>query len=271
MKKEGGEKRGEKRGEEKKEKIKERKSCLEAAALLESHDIVAVAETRWDKSCDWNAAIDGYGPFRRDRRGRGHGGVALYVKQGTERGGMSLKNSQEEAESLWVGVRGRGDAGNLAVGAHHRPPDQGEPAGEAAFPQLQEDTCQTRSLIGTLDFRKANHRLFRELVTRTLPPRRETVLGVEEGAERRWQISKGAFHGAQELSIPRWKKSSKKGRRPAGLSWDLLVTLKGKKELQGQSKRHQVPWGECGDAGEMRPQSPEGIGWWSCQAALPDI
>jgi len=38
------------------------------------------------------------------------------------------------------------------------------------------------------------------------------------------------FIRAQELSVPWCKKSGKEGKRPAWLSQDLLVKLKGKKE-----------------------------------------
>jgi len=34
---------------------------LEATMLLESYNLVAITETWWDKTHDWNAAIDGYG------------------------------------------------------------------------------------------------------------------------------------------------------------------------------------------------------------------
>lgn len=40
-------------------------------------------------------------------------------------------------------------------------------------------------------------------------------------------IFEDAFHGAQELSIPRCKKSGKEGKWPTWLSQDLLVKLKG--------------------------------------------
>jgi len=42
---------------------------------------------------------------------------------------------------------------------------------------------------------------------------------------------KDAFRRAQELSVPRCNKSGKEGKRPAWLSQDLLVKLKGKREL----------------------------------------
>jgi len=40
---------------------------LEATMPLESYDLVAVTETWWEESHDWNVAIDGYRLFRRDR------------------------------------------------------------------------------------------------------------------------------------------------------------------------------------------------------------
>ena len=35
------------------------------------------------------------------------------------------------------------------------------------------------------------------------------------GAEQSWQILKDAFHRALELSVPKYKKSDKKGKTPA--------------------------------------------------------
>ncbi|KAK4808554.1 hypothetical protein QYF61_009857 [Mycteria americana] len=78
------------------------KQELEATLLLESFDLVAITETLWDESCDWHVAINGYRLFRRDRRGRSGGGVVLYTKKWIESKELSLKNSHEQAESLWV-------------------------------------------------------------------------------------------------------------------------------------------------------------------------
>ncbi|KFW06482.1 hypothetical protein N327_08664, partial [Fulmarus glacialis] len=60
-----------------------------------------------------------------------------------------------------------------------------------------------------------------------------------------------AFHRAQELSIPRCKKSGKEGKRPPRLSQDLLVKLKGKKEVHRQWKQGQVSWEEYRDAAQL--------------------
>jgi len=56
----------------------------------------------------------------------------------------------------------------------------------------------------------------------------------DRGAEESCQILKDAFHRAQELSVPRCKKSSKEGKRPAWLNGDLLVKLKVMRELHRQ-------------------------------------
>jgi len=101
---------------------------------------------------------------------------------------------------------------------------------------LLRDMGKTRSIVKTLNFRKAKFQLFKELLSRTPW---ETVLR-DRGAEQSWQIFKRAFHRTQELSDPRCKKSGKEGKRAAWLSQDLLVKLKSKRELHRQWKQGQV-------------------------------
>ncbi|KAK4806906.1 hypothetical protein QYF61_012627 [Mycteria americana] len=268
-----------------------------------------------------DVAIDGYRLFRRDRQGRRGGGVALYVKKWIECEELSLKNSHEQVESLWVRIRDRGNKGNLVVGVSYRPPDQGEPIDEAFLLQLQEashsqalvllgdfnhpDICwksstascrQSRRLLqciednflsqvidsptrgdaipdllatnaseligdvkiggslGCSDHAPVEFAVLRDmgqakskLVNRTSW---ETALR-DKGAEQSWQIFKEAFHRVQELSIPRCKKSGKDGKRPAWMSQDLLVKLKGKKETHRQWKQGQVSWEEYRDAARL--------------------
>ena len=69
-----------------------------------SYDLIAITETWWDESHDWNVALDGYRLFRRDRRGRRGGGVALYIKKTLQSEELSLKNNHEQVESLWVRI-----------------------------------------------------------------------------------------------------------------------------------------------------------------------
>ncbi|KAK4824986.1 hypothetical protein QYF61_022512 [Mycteria americana] len=117
--------------------------------LLESYDLVAITETWWDESHDWSAAIDGYRLFRRGRQGRRGRGIALYIKKWIECEDLSLKNSHEQVESLWVRIRNRGNKGNLVVGVYYRPPNLGEPIDEAFLLHLQEALClQALILLG---------------------------------------------------------------------------------------------------------------------------
>jgi len=66
------------------------------------------------------------------------------------------------------------------------------------------DVGKVRSMVRTLNFRKANFQLFKELVSRTPW---ETVL--RDRGEQTWQILKDAFHRVQDPSVPRCKKSGK--------------------------------------------------------------
>jgi len=91
---------------------------------------------------------------------------------------------------------------------------------------------KAKSIVRTLNFRKANFQLFKEFVSRTLW---EMVLR-DRGEEQSWQIFKDTFHRAQELSVLRCKRSSKEGKRLAWLSRDMLVKLKDKRELHRQWK-----------------------------------
>ena len=106
---------------------------------------------------------------------------------------------------------------------------------------------QAKSKIRKLNFRKANFQLFRELVNK-MPW--ETVLK-SEVVEQSWQIFKEAFLRAQELSIPRCRKSGKEGKRPAWLNQDLLVKLKSKKRMHRQWKQGQVLWEEYKEAARL--------------------
>jgi len=119
--------------------------------LLESYDLLAVTETWWDRSHDWCAAIDGYRLLRRHRQGRRDRGIALYIKKWIEWEELSLKNSQEQVESLWLRVRDRGNKGNLVVGVCYRPHGQGEPIDKAFLLQLQE-ALHSQVLVLLWDF-----------------------------------------------------------------------------------------------------------------------
>lgn len=50
------------------------------------------------------------------------------------------------------------------------------------------------------------------------------------------------LHREQELAMPRCKKSRKDGKRHEWISWDLLVKLKDKKEMQRQWEQRLISW-----------------------------
>jgi len=73
---------------------------------------------------------------------------------------------------------------------------------------------KVRSVVRTLNFRKASFQLFKESVSRNPW---ETVLR-DMGAEQNWLIFKDTFHRVQELTIPIYKKSGNEGKRLVWLS-----------------------------------------------------
>ena len=105
---------------------------------LGKYDLIAITETQWDESHDWNTPIEDYRLFRRDRQSRRGGGVALYVRKWIDCKELCLRNSHDQVESLWVKIKDWSSKGHLVVGVCHRPPDQGEPVDEAFLLQLQE-------------------------------------------------------------------------------------------------------------------------------------
>ncbi|KFV09259.1 hypothetical protein N339_03103, partial [Pterocles gutturalis] len=97
-----------------------------------------------------------------------------------------------------------------------------------------------KSRVRTLNFRRANFQLFKELLD-GIPW--ETVLkGI--GAEQSWQLFKDTLLRAQELSIPQQKKLSKGGGQPAWPSKDLQLKLKKKREMYRKWKQGCVAWEE---------------------------
>ena len=83
------------------------------------------------------------------------------------------------------------------------------------------------SSIVTLDFRRANSGLFKDLLGRIPWVRALEGRGVQES----WLISKHHFLQAEDWCISKGKKSSKGGRRPARMTQELLANLKQKKEV----------------------------------------
>ena len=110
--------------------------------------------------------------------------------------------------------------------------------------KLLRNIRQAKSKIRKLNFRKANLELFRKLVSKTPW---EFVLKDKEAK----QIFKEAFLRAQELSIPRCRKSGKESESLAWLNQDLLVKLGSKKKMHRQWKLGQVAWQKFRDAARL--------------------
>ena len=68
-------------------------------------------------------------------RGRG---IVLHVKEWIDCTELSLKNSNEQVESLWIKIRGQANKGDIMVGVYYRPPDQGKPVDEAFLLLVRE-------------------------------------------------------------------------------------------------------------------------------------
>jgi len=93
--------------------------------------------------------------FRRDRRGKRGGDIALYIKKRIQCEELFLKNTHDQVKSLWVGIRDRSNKGNLVVGVYCRPSDQGEPIDQACFLQLQK-ASHLQSLVLLGDFNQTD-------------------------------------------------------------------------------------------------------------------
>ncbi|KAK4828567.1 hypothetical protein QYF61_027657 [Mycteria americana] len=122
---------------------------LEAIVQQDSYDLVAITETWWDDSHDWNAAMDGYKLFRRGRQGRRGSGVALCVRECFDC--VELSNYGDKVECLWVRMRGKASKADILLGVCYRPPNQDEEADEAFDKQLAR-VSQSLALVLMGDF-----------------------------------------------------------------------------------------------------------------------
>lgn len=59
-----------------------KKEALETVVPLETFDLIAIMETWWDDSYNWNTTIEAYKLFRRDRQCMRGRRVALVLRNG---------------------------------------------------------------------------------------------------------------------------------------------------------------------------------------------
>ncbi|KFV04577.1 hypothetical protein N340_07601, partial [Tauraco erythrolophus] len=90
----------------------------------------------------------------------------------------------------------------------------------------------------TLDFRRADFGLFRNLLSRV---QWDEVLEGRE-AQESWLIFKDHLLQAQEWCIPTKRKSGRNTRRPAWMNKELLDQLRHKKKAYRGWKQGQVAW-----------------------------
>ena len=99
---------------------------------------------------------------------------------------------------------------------------------------------RTPSRITTLDFRRANFDLFKQLLGEI--PWDRVLEG--KGAQDSWLAFKGCFFRAQDQSIPAGRKSRKGARRPTCLSRELVEKLKWKRRVYRSQKEGLATWEE---------------------------
>jgi len=92
------------------------------------------------------------------------------------------------------------------------------------------------SRITTLDLRRANFGLFKELLGGIPWVRAQETGRVQES----WLLFKHHFLCAQDRCISMSMKSSKAGRRPARMGKELLAKLRWKRKVYGMWKERQV-------------------------------
>ncbi|GAB0186361.1 hypothetical protein GRJ2_001101400 [Grus japonensis] len=98
---------------------------------------------------------------------------------------------------------------------------------------------RAHSKLTTLDFRRADSGLFRDLLGRV--PWDRALEG--RGVQKSWLVFEDHLLQAQEQCIPTKRKSGKT-RRPAWMNKELLSKLKHKKEAYGGWKQGWVAWEE---------------------------
>ncbi|KAK4816200.1 hypothetical protein QYF61_012665 [Mycteria americana] len=92
---------------------------------------------------------------------------------------------------------------------------------------IRGETARGVSKTATLDFRRADFGLFRRLVERV--PWEAALMG--KGVQEGWTFFKEEVLKAQERAVPRCRKTSRQGRRPAWLTRELWLELRRKRRV----------------------------------------
>ncbi|KAJ7399311.1 hypothetical protein BTVI_116089 [Pitangus sulphuratus] len=131
--------------------MRNKQDKLEVLAQCHRFDIIGISDTWWDETCDWNALLDSYRLFRRDRQGTRGGGVALYVIEGLECMELTVGNGTVRASR--VDLVSKVETGGCLGHSNH----------EVIKFKISVDRRKSTSKTSTLDMRRAEFRLLREL------------------------------------------------------------------------------------------------------------
>ncbi|KAK4826044.1 hypothetical protein QYF61_003943 [Mycteria americana] len=197
---------------------------LEAVVHQENYDMVAITETWWDDLHNWSAAMDGYKLFRRDRRFLecvADNFLTQLVSEPTREGApLDLLFTNREGLVSHVMVGGR-----LGQSDH-----------EMIEFLIHGEVARGVSKTATLGFQRADFGLFRRLVERVPWEAALKGKGVQEG----WTFFQEEVLKAQERAVPRCRKTSRRGRRPAWLTRELWLELRKKRRVYDLWKKGQA-------------------------------
>lgn len=81
--------------------MQNRQEELEIYVRLQGCNLIEITETWWDSSHDWNAVLDSYVIFRRDKQARQGSESGLYVRERLEYIELHL-GMNNELQRLWM-------------------------------------------------------------------------------------------------------------------------------------------------------------------------
>ncbi|RMC04511.1 hypothetical protein DUI87_18957 [Hirundo rustica rustica] len=126
---------------------------LEAVVPQQSCDAVAITERWWGDSHSWSTALDGYKLFRRDRKGRRGGGVALYTREAFDT--IGIETNDDGIECLRVRIQGK-DNKDILLGVCYRPPNQEEDVDNLFCKQLENISASPALVLVTCQISAGN-------------------------------------------------------------------------------------------------------------------
>ncbi|KAK4831611.1 hypothetical protein QYF61_018371 [Mycteria americana] len=250
---------------------------LEAIVHQENYDMVAIMETWWDDSHNWSAAMDGYKLFRRDRRGRRGGGVAVYVRECLD--SLELDDGDDGALVL-VGDFNLPDvcwkyntaerkqsrrflervADNFLTQLVSEPTREGAPLDllftnrEGLVSHVMVGGCLGQSDHEMIEFLIRGEAARGVSKTATSDFRRadfglfrrlvervpwEAAL-MGKGVQEGWTFFKEEVLKAQDQAVPRCRKTSRQGRRLAWLNREVWLELRKKRRVYDLWKKGQA-------------------------------